>query len=106
MGELILVEHFVHCVSGVDRIWLFRGGCLWGHIVVISGRGDGRSTRLCEEQGVRLGSGLMGGNGIVYSGIHGAGLDSVCNPDLGGVRWGWGRGAGGSGGLDGDCIIF
>ena len=81
MGELILVENFVHRgffgVSGVGRIWRFREGCLWGHILVISGRGDG-SSRLREEQSVRFGKWLMGGNGIVYSAIHGAGLDSVC----------------------------
>ena len=80
--ELILVENFVHCgfcgVSGVGRILGSTGECLWGHIMVIRNRGDWRSSRLCEEEGVRLGRGLMGGNGIVYSAIHEAGLDSVC----------------------------
>ena len=69
----------MHCrfcgVSGVGRILGSRGGC---HIMEISNRGDWRSTRLCEELGVRMGRGLMGGNGIVYSAIHEAGLDSVC----------------------------
>ena len=53
MGELILVENFVHCgfcrVSGVGRILGSRGGSLWGHIMVISNRGDWKSSRLCDE---------------------------------------------------------
>ena len=51
MVELILVENFVHCgffgVSGVGRIMRFRGGCLWGHIMAISSRGDWRNSRQC-----------------------------------------------------------
>ena len=50
MGEPILVENFVHFgFCGVSRILGSRGGCLWGHIMVISNRGDWRSSRLCEE---------------------------------------------------------
>ena len=53
MGELILLENFVHCgfcgVSGTGRICRFRGGCLWGHIMVIINEGDWKSSRLCEE---------------------------------------------------------
>ena len=60
MGENFHL-HFVNSgffgVSDVDRIWGFRGGCLWGHIVVINDRGGGRSSRLYKEQGVRLGKG-------------------------------------------------
>ena len=66
-------------VNGVGQILGSRGWCLWVHIMVITNREDWRSSRLCEEQGVRLSRGLMGGNGIVCSEIHGAGLDSVCS---------------------------
>ena len=43
MGQLILVEHFVHSVffgvSGIGRVWRFRGGCLRDQNVVIRGGG-------------------------------------------------------------------
>ena len=45
----------------------------------------------------------MGGNGIVYIAIHGAGLDSVCTR---GWEGGGEGGLGGSGGLDGGCVMF
>ena len=52
-----------------------------------------------------MGRGLMDGNGIVYSAIHGAGLDSVCTR---GWEWWDGElgGSGGSGGLDSGCVMF
>ena len=62
MGELILMEYFVHSgffgVSGIGRIWGFRGGRLWDHNMVFSSEGSGRGTRLCG--GVRLGVGVLG----------------------------------------------